>query len=92
MYAIDAMNGRTHRRIVINDEHRGCLRSSCTCLDDGGQGDVRTCAARDWSAAPKRPPCDSMIERLMRNPMPLSSNQALIVAARRNSGTEALCK
>src|SRR3989442_7497530 len=66
------LDGRTHSGIVINDEHRGCAcgyHSFASTLV--GRVKQKLAPRGELSAAHKRPPCDSTMERLMRSPMPV---------------------
>src|SRR6266851_155381 len=66
------LDGRAHSGIVINDEHRGCAcgyHSFASTLV--GRVKQKLAPRGELSAAHKRPPCDSTMERLMRSPMPV---------------------
>src|SRR6266446_7988902 len=67
-----SLDGRTHTGIVINDEHCGsiCSRhSGASALV--GRLKQKLAPRGELLAAHKRPPCDSMMEWLMRSPMPV---------------------
>src|SRR6185369_6018632 len=59
-----------HTRVVVNDEHNGCVFSDHLCASCS-VGKVK------WKVAPRPgfaqswPPCDSMIVRLIASPIPV---------------------
>src|SRR6266404_1891028 len=67
-----ALDGGTHQVVVINDKHRGdgCGRHSWTSTLVG-KVRLKLAPRGELSAAHKRPPCDSTMERLIRSPMPV---------------------
>src|ERR1700687_1102102 len=65
--------GRTHSCIVINEEQRGSgcgLHPSASALV--GRVKQKLAPRGELLAAHKRPPCDSIMVRLMRSPMPVT--------------------
>ena len=67
-----ALDGGTHQVVVINDKHRGdgCGRHSWTSTLVG-KVRLKLAPRGELSVAHKRPPCDSIMERLIRSPIPV---------------------
>jgi hypothetical protein len=61
-----------HQLIAINDEHcgNGCGRHSGPSILVG-RAKAKHAPRGELLAAHRRPPCDSMMERLIRSPMPV---------------------
>src|SRR5712691_1982529 len=69
------LDGRAHSDIVINDEHRGCACGYHSFASILVRRVKQKLAPRgELSAAHKRPPCDSTIERLIHSPRPVPSD------------------
>jgi hypothetical protein len=80
----EAFGGATYRQIVINNEHDGCslrhevaFRATALCSPwgSGAEGKLnKKVAPGPWfGSAHSRPPCASIIERLIASPIPTPS-------------------
>jgi hypothetical protein len=70
--ALPALDGLTHSGNLMNDERCGSDFVCHSCASAlVGRVKQKLAPRGELSAAHKRPPCDSTIERLMRSPMPV---------------------